>query len=234
MTVEEQARAVAERVDSDDAFADRLEDDPVGTLRDEGYATFADEVERAREQIAMLAERIYSDDEFRGSIEQNPYTLTDEGIPAEALQPVLAAVGAPDELIDAASSEVEAHLAGRTTAAAATAAVIGAFAFAGQAAAAEQPDVIRYKGEPAGFKMGSVEPNPLKRVAPEGWRYGSVQPNPMGSGSVEPNPFRSVEPNPLKRGSVEPNPLRWGSVEPNPRSYKKGGLRATLKAKYNF
>ena len=72
-------------------------------------------------------------------MEENPTgELGSFGIPEEAIAPVLVLAGAPDDVIERASADVEAHLVGRKQATiAAIAAMLGTLAFAQQASAAQ-------------------------------------------------------------------------------------------------
>ena len=131
MTLEQEARAIATRVEQDEAFALRLDEDPVTALEEQGYEALTAEVRRRRDHIAELTKRIYADDEFRARVELDPTVLVEEGIPDAALEPVLLAAGAPRELADRAPADVEAHAKDPTTASAELAVALGAFAFAG-------------------------------------------------------------------------------------------------------
>ena len=129
---------LAARAEQDQGFTERLESDPIATLEAEGWIDLADAVRREQERIGSLVARLAEDEEFRRQVEGSPAALTEWGIPTEALEPVLYAIGAPDEVVERASTDVEAHISGATKAslAAATTVVLGAFAFAGQASAA--------------------------------------------------------------------------------------------------
>ena len=192
MTIDEQLRAALERVDEDDSFAEWLDADTAAALREAGFEDLSTAVEVERDRIAELREEIFADDEFRSRVEDDLTALTDRGIPEDALEPVLFALGAPDDLVARAEGDVEAHGAtGKTLTVAATAAALGAFAFAGQASAAKTPDPTGWTGAEAAAK------------APVGFRWTSVddtaaRPNPR----VSPNPWVSPGPRPSKRSAA--------------------------------
>jgi len=131
----------SERLYGDKSFATALEHDPVTTLRNEGFSDLATVAERDRERIGGLVDRIYGDDEFRARVEQDPIAeLVGWGLPEAAIEPFLAVAGAPAEVIERATADVEAHLSARKPATvAAVAALLGTFAFAQQASASVQP-----------------------------------------------------------------------------------------------
>ena len=131
----------SERLYGDKSFASALEHDPLSTLRNEGFADLATAAERDRDRIGELVEQLYADDEFRGRVEQDPIAeLIGWGLPELAIGPLLAAAGAPDDVIERATADVEAHISARKPATvAAVAAVLGTFAFAQQASASVQP-----------------------------------------------------------------------------------------------
>ncbi len=141
MTGQEQVNQLVERLDKDTDFAKALEVDPFTTLRSAGFDDLAVAAEQERDRIAELVDRIYRDDEFRQAVEQDPMKeLSGWGVPEVALEPVLLMAGAPDEVVERATTDVEAHLSVRKPATvAAVAAVLGTLAFAQQASAASQP-----------------------------------------------------------------------------------------------
>jgi hypothetical protein len=128
------------RVD-DDAFAEALERDPLTALRDGGYDELTEAVVEQRDRIEELVDRIYTDDAFRREVEDDPLgRLGDWGLPELAIEPVLVLVGAPDDVVERATADVEAHGLGKKPASiAALAAVLGTLAFAQQASAAAEP-----------------------------------------------------------------------------------------------
>jgi hypothetical protein len=98
-------------------------------------------VEQERDRIGELVDRIYRDDAFRGAVEQDPTVqLAEWGIPEAAIGSVLVLAGAPNDVVERATADVEAHLlGGKPATIAALAATLGALAFAQQASAGVQP-----------------------------------------------------------------------------------------------
>lgn len=137
----ELASALSERLHEDEQFAAALERDPFMTLRAEGFSVLAEAAERDRARIGELVDRIYADDAFRGKIEEDPLAeLVGWGLPEAAVGPLLMVAGAPADVIDRATADVEAHLSvGKPATVAAVAALVGTFAFAQQASASVQP-----------------------------------------------------------------------------------------------
>lgn len=137
----EPVSALSERLYGDRLFATAFERDPFTTLRTEGFADLATAAERDRERIGELVDRIYGDDEFRQRVEQDPRAeLIGWGLPETAVGPLLLVAGAPADVIERATADVEAHLSARKPATvAAVAALLGTFAFAQQASAGVQP-----------------------------------------------------------------------------------------------
>jgi hypothetical protein len=128
------------RLESDSAFATALETDTFAALEDAGYTDLARTVEQERDRVSGLIDRIYEDDVFRRAIEDDPTrTLTEWGLPEDAVEPLLALVGAPDEVLDKATADVEAHLGKKPATVAAMTAMLGALAFAQQAGASTSP-----------------------------------------------------------------------------------------------
>jgi hypothetical protein len=129
-----------ERLAADDDFAAALEHDPFDALRSAGLDDVAIAVERERDRIAEVVGRIYEDDEFRHAVELDPSGALGEWLPEIAIEPVLLLAGAPDEVLERATADVEAHLSmKRPLTVAAAAAVLGTLAFAQEAAAASSP-----------------------------------------------------------------------------------------------
>ena len=137
----EVAAALAERLEEDTPFTAAFDDDPLTTLRDGGFAELAEAAEEDRDRIGELIDRIYRDEEFRARVEDDPMAeLIGWGVPEAAVGPLLLVAGAPDEVLDRATADVEAHLSARKPATVETiAAVVGTFAFAQQASAAGNP-----------------------------------------------------------------------------------------------
>jgi hypothetical protein len=151
MAGQEQIAELVGRLDRDGEFASALDTDSITTLRAEGFDDLAGAAERERDRVAELVDRIYRDDEFRRLVEEDPTgRLNDSGIPTLAIEPLLLMAGAPDEVLERATADVEAHLSARKPATvAAVAAVLGTFAFAQQASAASQPATSAQVSQPA-------------------------------------------------------------------------------------
>jgi hypothetical protein len=171
MTTDEQVAALAARAE-DEGFAGRLYEDPIGTLRQEGYGDFAGDVQRELTRIDGLLRQILGDEEFRELVEQEPIaTLTEWGLPEDAVEPVLAIMGAPEDVARRAAGDMELHGKRTPPSAAAAAAVLGALAFA-QSATAASPEGFRYRGvEPAASKIVPLAQSSL------GVRWGALNPN---------------------------------------------------------
>ena len=137
----ELASAFTERLGKDRPFATAFEHDPFTTLRNEGFSDLASAAEQDRDRIGELVDRIYADDAFRERVEQNPLAeLIGWGIPEVAVGPLLLVAGAPADVMERATADVEAHMSARKPATvAAVAALLGTFAFAQQASASVQP-----------------------------------------------------------------------------------------------
>jgi hypothetical protein len=133
VSVETEIRAVAERLESDREFADRLEQSVTPTLRTEGYDELAASVERAQARIAELAEQLCEDDELMAEIKARPGALTDHGVPAEGVEEVLLALGAPAEVVELARPDVEAHRVSDRSYGAGSIVHLGAVAFMNRA-----------------------------------------------------------------------------------------------------
>ena len=79
-----------DRLDGDTSFATAFEDDPLTTLRNEGFADLATAAVRDRDRIGELVDRIYRDDAFREKVEQDPIAeLIGWGLPEIAIGPLL-------------------------------------------------------------------------------------------------------------------------------------------------
>jgi hypothetical protein len=155
--------ALAERLGEDTPFTTAFEDDPLTTLRNEGFAGLATAAEQDRDRIGELVDRIYRDDQFRARVEQDPLAeLIGWGLPEAAVGPLLLVAGAPDDVIDRATADVEAHISVRKPATvAAVAALLGTFAFAQQASAASQPAGATLQA------TAQVAPQVTAQVAPQ-------------------------------------------------------------------
>jgi hypothetical protein len=152
-----------ERLDGDRTFTTAFEDDPFTTLRNEGFGELATAAERDRDRIGELVDRIYRDDEFRLRVEENPIgELTGWGLPEDAIGQVLLIAGAPAEVVERATADVEAHISART--AVAVAAVLGSLAFAQQASASVQPARSSAQATAQVSPQLTAQASPLERV----------------------------------------------------------------------
>src|SRR5436309_13541578 len=142
MTGQAQVTQLVERMGQDIEFASALEVDSLTALRSAGLDDLGDAAAKERDRVADLVDRIYRDDEFRQSVEQDPRRVLDDwGIPEAAIESVLIVAGAPEEVLDRATADVEAHLSARKALTlAAAAAVLGALAFAQEANASTRPE----------------------------------------------------------------------------------------------
>jgi hypothetical protein len=139
-TTRERMSELVDRLNGDSEFATALELDSVEALRREGFDDLASTAQEERARIGELVDRIYSDEAFRQRIEDDPVReLSDWGFPEIAMEPLLRLVGAPEEVLERATADVEAHLSGKPATVAALAAVLGALAFAQQASAGAKP-----------------------------------------------------------------------------------------------
>jgi hypothetical protein len=151
MPSDERLSALAERLDADGQLATGFELDALTTLRDLGFEDLAPTIEQERDRIGELVERIYREEELRRRVEEDPIAeLVGWGIPDLAVAPVLMLAGAPDEVVERATADVEAHLMGRKGASvAAMGAIIGTLAFAQQASAGTTPAAAGMQVAPA-------------------------------------------------------------------------------------
>jgi len=142
MAGQAQITQLVDRIEQDTDFASALESDSLTTLRGSGLDELGDAAARERDRVAELIDRIYHDDAFRQSLEEDPRTVLDDwGIPEAAVESVLIVAGAPEEVLDRVSADVEAHLSARKPLTlAAAAAVLGALAFAQEANASARPE----------------------------------------------------------------------------------------------
>jgi hypothetical protein len=126
-------------------FATSLEADALGTLHESGFDDLVAAAEEESEKIAELVDRIYTDDDFRALLEEDPSgRLSEWGIPELAIEPLLWLAGAPDEVLERATADVEAHLSTRKPATlAAAVALLGTLAFAQEASATMKPGQVK-------------------------------------------------------------------------------------------
>jgi hypothetical protein len=145
MSGQTQVTQLVDRIERDIDFASALEVDSLTTLRDSGFDELGNAAAHDCGRVGELVERIYGDEGFRRSVEEAPRSvLGDWGIPEAAMESVLIVAGAPEEVVERASADVEAHLLGRKPLTfAAAAAVLGALAFAQEATAGSRPETPR-------------------------------------------------------------------------------------------
>jgi hypothetical protein len=210
--------ALAERLDEDTSFTAAFEDDPLATLRDEGFAGLATAAEQDRDRIGELVDRIYRDDEFRTRVEEDPLAeLIGWGLPEAAVGPLLLVAGAPDEVIDRATADVEAHLSVRKPATvAAVAAVLGTFAFAQQAAAASNPATSSAQAS------AQLAPQATAQVAPQV----TAQVRPQATAQLKPQATAQVKPQARVQVSRTAQ-AKWHGIQPQ-RAKALGGLSSLL------
>jgi len=204
--------ALAERLDEDTPFTAAFEDDPLTTLREEGFAGLAAAAEQDRDRIGELVDRIYRDDEFRARVEQDPLAeLIGWGLPEVAVGPLLLVAGAPDEVIERATADVEAHISARRPATvAAVAAVLGTFAFAQQASAASQPAASTLQA------TAQLAPQATAQVAPQF----SAQIRPQATAQTKPQARVQVS---------RTAQATWHGIQPQ-RAKALGGLTSLLRS----
>lgn len=145
MAAEGQVTKLVDRIERDTDFTSALEVDSLTTLRDSGFEELGAAAAHDCGRVEALVERIYGDEGFRMAVEQDPRgALGDWGIPEAAVESVLIVAGAPEEVVERASADVEAHLMGRKPLTfAAAAAVLGALAFSQEATAGSRPETPR-------------------------------------------------------------------------------------------
>jgi hypothetical protein len=151
MTGQAQVTQLADRIERDIEFASALELDTLTTLSGAGFDELGSATADERDHVADLVDRIYRDEGFRKSVERDPRTVLDDwGIPEAAIESVLIVAGAPEEVIERASADVEAHLSLRKPLTlGAMAAVLGALAFAQEANAGSSPTTSSSSGTSA-------------------------------------------------------------------------------------
>jgi hypothetical protein len=211
---DERFNALLERLDADGELAGALELDTFTTLRDMGFDDLIETAEQERDRIGELVDRIYRDDAFRQAVEQDPLAeLGEWGIPEMAIAPVLVLAGAPDDVVEQATSDVEAHLLGKKPATlAAMGAILGTLAFAQQATAA-QPQTTMQTNPAA---QAQVTPSAQAQVSPAA----QAQVNPATTAQVSPaakaqvSPAAKAQVSPATEAQVtQPMPKRWGGIQ---------------------
>ncbi len=215
----EVASALAERLDEDTPFTAAFDDDPLTTLRDGGFAELAEAAEQDQERIGELVARIYRDDEFRARVEQDPLAeLIGWGLPEAAVAPLLLVAGAPEDVIDRATADVEAHLSARKPATvAAIAAVVGTFAFAQQASAASNPADLVHAASLGSARSSADDPGAPQFTA-------QVKPQ----ATVQVKPQDKVQQKPQAKVQVSRSAqATWHGIQPQ-RAKALGGLSNLL------
>lgn len=189
MTSEERISALVERLDADSEFAAALEGDVFTTLRETGFDDLVAAGEQERDRIGELIDEIYRDDAFRRAVEEDPTgELGKRGIPELAIGPVLVLAGAPDEVVDRATADVEAHIGRKQLTVAAMAAVLGSLAFAQQASAGNQTAQANPQVNPAAQALINPASQALVNPAAE------TQVNPAAHTQVNPAAHTQVNP----------------------------------------
>jgi hypothetical protein len=202
MPSQQSIQALVERLDADVELAAALEVDPFATLRELGFEDLVATVEQERDRIGELVDRIYRDDPFRSAVEQDPIAeLTGWGIPELAIGPVLVLAGAPEEVVERATADVEAHLLGRKPATiAAMAAMLGTLAFAQQASAVTQPAAASVQVAPAA--QAQLAPAAATQVSP--------------AARVQVSPAAKAQVSPAAKAQVSKTAqARWDGVQPD-------------------
>jgi hypothetical protein len=216
MPSQDRFNALLERLDADGELAGALELDTLTTLRDLGFDDLIETAEQERDRIGELVDRIYRDDSFRQAVEQNPLgELGEWGIPEMAIAPVLVLAGAPDDVVEQATADVEAHLLGKKPATlAAMGAILGTLAFAQQATAA-QPQATTQTNPAAQAQVTpaaqpQVSPAALAQISPAA----QAQVNPATTAQVSPAAKAQVSPATEAQVS-QGQRKRWQGVQAN-------------------
>ena len=210
MPNQESINALLERLDADVELAAGLEIDPSTALRELGFEDLVATVEQERDRIGELVDRIYRDDSFRSAVEEDPIAeLIGWGVPELAIGPVLVLAGAPDEVIERATADVEAHLLGRKPATvAALAATLGALAFAQQASATAQPATAGVQAAPAAKAL--LAPAAQAQLSPAA----QVQVSPAAKTQL--NPAARTQLNPAAKAQIsKAAQASWQGVRPD-------------------
>jgi putative modified peptide len=96
-------------LESDPAFRERFDADPVAAVEAAGLPELAVGLEREMRELVALAERVANDSRFRAELDADPVAaLTAAGMPAATAEPLLQALALPDEVL-AKLPEVVAH-----------------------------------------------------------------------------------------------------------------------------
>jgi hypothetical protein len=93
--------ALAGRLESDTAFRERFDADPVAAAEAAGMSGLAAQLRREMHELVSLAERIASDSAYRAELDADPQTvLVAAGVPDETTEPVIRAFALPEELLE--------------------------------------------------------------------------------------------------------------------------------------
>ena len=93
----------------DVTFRQRFDLDPVAAVEAAGMQKLAMALEREMRELVALAERIANDDGYRADLDSNPVAaLVAAGVPAATAEPLLGALGMPDNVL-AKLPDVVAH-----------------------------------------------------------------------------------------------------------------------------
>jgi hypothetical protein len=220
--------ALLERLDADGEVAGALELDAVTTLRDLGFDDLVATAEQERDRIGELVDRIYRDASFREAVEQDPLgELGGWGVPEIAIAPVLVLAGAPDDVVERATSDVEAHLLGKKPATvAAMGAILGTLAFAQQATAAQPQATMQTNPAATAQVTAQVTPATTAQVTPAT----TAQVTPSTTAQV--NPATTAQVNPQTKSQV--NPATEAQVTKAQRATWQGIQASRIKAQGQF
>jgi hypothetical protein len=93
----------------DSLFRKSFDADPVTAAEVAGWPELARALQREMHELVALAERIAADDAYRAELSADPLgTVVASGIPSSAAEPLLTALGTPDDLL-ARLPDVVAH-----------------------------------------------------------------------------------------------------------------------------
>jgi hypothetical protein len=97
------------KLEIDPVFGRRFDADPVAAVGAAGMHELASGLEREMRELVALAERIANDDVYRAELDADPVmALVAAGLPAATAEPLLRALGVPDEVL-AKLPDVVAH-----------------------------------------------------------------------------------------------------------------------------
>ena len=97
------------KLETDSTFRDRFDADPVAAVEAAGMHELALGLEREIRDLVALAERIANDGAYRAELDTDPVAALDAaGVPAATAEPLLEALGVPDDVL-AKVPDVVAH-----------------------------------------------------------------------------------------------------------------------------